>query len=357
MQLPLQRNPSSPFDGFPLEEAIADWLLAVPDKAVQHLSELSLVLSTDIGLKREENQDCLAAVRVHPQNPSSMPFLCVVVSDGMGGMVNGAECASITVAGMLGSLIRNPDGPAEKRLYNAAMEANGLVHRFAGGRGGATLSAVLVEASGAAYSVNVGDSRIYGIRGTSLERLTKDDTLQEAFGGHGRELVQFIGVGQALMPHTRQLPFDNESFLLTTDGIHFIEKSLFEEIIFNAQDLRRIADRVTALSRWLGGRDNASIAAFHLASVAAYLRQPASRRISFWGASSPLQLITFGFETAPARQAAQAASAVGPIDQAQAPQATDESAHKSPQRRRSKKKSDTNKAQLQITIESGDENK
>jgi serine/threonine protein phosphatase PrpC len=329
--------------------------MSVPDRAVEYLFEGSLVLASDIGLRREENQDRVAVVQVHPSRPKMQPFLCIVVSDGMGGMVNGAQCATLTVAGLINSLISSSEPSGEKRLRDAAMDANAIVHAFSKGRGGATLSATLIEANGAAYYVNVGDSRIYGLRSSEkpLFRLTKDDTLEEAFGGHGRELVQYIGLGPAMMPHVGVLPLDAESILLTTDGAHFIREDLLQEIIVNAHDLKRITDRISALARWLGGRDNASIAAVQVPDCLEHLRKTTARTTTLWGVGSPLQIFYSAEMLLPTQRP-------NSDDQRDNSVMTSEPAEQdsrtTKQKRRSKKNSEEGeKAQLQISIKSGDE--
>ena len=107
------------------------------------------------------------------------------------------------------------DTPA--RLEAAARAADDSVFAFARGSGGSTLSAVVVERTGEAHTVNVGDSRSYSFsRGKSTDRLTVDDSLAEAVGGHGRELIQFVGMGDGIKPHVRRIPDGSTGFLITT---------------------------------------------------------------------------------------------------------------------------------------------
>lgn len=226
-------------------------------------------LSTDIGLKRHENQDRAIALQVGRISAAARPFMCFAVSDGMGGMHAGAECATLALGAFVSTLVSLHNLDARRRLEAAAAAANNSVNEFARGRGGATLAAVLVEADGRAYYAHVGDSRIYAVSypRSTVERLTIDDTMEEAFGGQGRDLVQYIGIGPPMLPHINEIPPDFDELYITSDGVHYLDQGLMSEIILQANDAKRAADRLVALSRWLGGPDNATIAAFRRGDV------------------------------------------------------------------------------------------
>src|SRR5579871_5639257 len=77
------------------QETVAAWLSRpVPERAQNQCFDLPAILATDIGLKREENQDRVAALRLSAKQ-SSLPIIAVVVADGMGGMRDGARCATL----------------------------------------------------------------------------------------------------------------------------------------------------------------------------------------------------------------------------------------------------------------------
>lgn len=219
---------------------------------------------SDVGVKRSQNQDRVATAQVGRGVPGSRAFICVAVSDGMGGMIDGERCAIITLSSFITALIVGGTRSAAERLMFAARMANNDVNSFAKGKGGATLSAVLLEENGATWTINVGDSRIYVVPSGRevVERATVDDTLADAFGGQGRELVQFVGIGEALRPNVSELKTSADQVLITSDGAHFFDKHLFDQIVLNAGEPKRAADRLVALSRWLGGPDNATVAAF-----------------------------------------------------------------------------------------------
>jgi serine/threonine protein phosphatase PrpC len=206
----------------------------------------------------------------------------------------------------------NLDAPDEM-LKQATLYANQVVNDFAKSKGGATLSAVLVRLDKPAFFVNVGDSRIYVSKDSSepLERITVDDTLKEAFGGVGAELVQFIGVGRSILPRVGFLPSYTKDVLLTSDGAHFVGTELLSQIVTHANDPRRISERITAISRWMGGPDNSSVCTLRLDAVMARLNKSFSSQTTVWSGASELQLVYGTAIGAPSPTVTQSYSAYG----------------------------------------------
>ena len=205
-------------------------------RAVRNVSEAGVILASDRGLKRDDNQDRIAAMRYSGKRSA---FLCFAVADGMGGLRDGAECAEITSRPSSTRWSRWPQNAPwdQGSLDQAVRHANSEVYLSKGGSGGSTLSAILVESEFEIYSANIGDSRIYverDIDGNRLSRVTVDDSLEEAFGGQGRDLLQFVGIGKGLKPHIDKIEPAVRSIAITTDGIHFLESSLLESILFES---------------------------------------------------------------------------------------------------------------------------
>jgi PPM family protein phosphatase len=276
-----------------LQKHLARWLTQNSSaRAVRGVTEAGAILASDRGLKREENEDRIAAMRYCGERAE---FLCFVVADGMGGLRDGAECAEITIAALFDALIATATRPPWDRLEEAVRFANSQVYLSKRGSGGSTLSAILVEGEHEIYSANVGDSRIYvepSSAGGELNRVTIDDSLEEAFGGQGRELLQFIGVGKGLQPHINRLESAARSIAITTDGIHFLDNNLLKSIYLNAPDRRSAADRLLALSRWFGGPDNATIAIISPTNIKGCAEgSENSRYAEFWGLQDTLRIL------------------------------------------------------------------
>lgn len=262
-----------------LNDRIARWLrLGAAQKVSSTFLENSIVLSTDTGMTRQENQDRVAMIRVSASSHSS-PFVVVALADGMGGMADGAECAVQSISVFFNAIVRLRNYPPQEMLRMASLEANMAVFALAGGRGGATLSAIFISNNAPLISLNVGDSRIYGKRKAAIDpivRLTIDDNLEEAVGGTGTELLQFSGMGRGLQPHIKPIPSDIDRLMITSDGVHFISKDVLNEILFNTEDISEISKQLLTYARWRGSPDNASIAIVDVKEVLQGLKYEAS---------------------------------------------------------------------------------
>lgn len=246
------------------------WFLRkTPASGVRRLSAIAGAIASDIGTSREENQDRAAIMRV--SDFSGGKYTLVAVSDGMGGMQSGGVCAATTLAAFFTSfMVRSREGVRfDEGIVESALDANRAVYDLYGGRGGATLSVLLIKAGGRCMWLNVGDSRIYGLRDSGILQFTTDDTISgqlgDKFGGlkNRSELLQFIGMGEELEPHYSVFGFnDANNFLVTTDGIHYLDEQLLESIAINAPDSGTCLKRLVDVSKWCGGKDNCSAVMF-----------------------------------------------------------------------------------------------
>lgn len=232
--------------------------------AVRRIGELPIALGSDIGNVRKENQDRVAVLKMNLDRNKTA--VIVALCDGMGGMVDGSICAAQALSSFLDACLRQQNGSPATRLLKAAQEANQAVFTRHQGRGGATLSAVMYDESGGMTGVNVGDSRIYAYRERILDRLTIDDTMagvlhkEDEDLPNSNELLQFIGIGKDIEPHIIEMPATGGWTVLTSDGVHYIEKIVMALVIQHAQDPAVAVRRLVEVAKWCGGRDNASIA-------------------------------------------------------------------------------------------------
>jgi len=275
-----------------LQTRLFNWLMRkTNNSSVRRVGELPLAIGTDIGVVRGENQDRVAILRMQINNNHS--FTVAVLCDGMGGMAEGSACAAQAVACFLTACIRNRQISPAERVVLAAQEANRAVHSFYQGRGGATLSAMLLDSIGGIVGVNVGDSRIYAYQENKLEQITIDDTmaghLKDDF--HSRnELLQFVGMGNGLEPHVIEIPASHEMIILTSDGVHFIDKKIMQMVIQAAKESALAVRRFIEIAKWCGGRDNASaIAIAPFSNQLSSLNDPGV--IQIWDPFGELQII------------------------------------------------------------------
>ena len=134
---------------------------------------------TDKGLVRERNEDNFSTIE--NVNSDILFFVC----DGIGGN-NAGNIASKETVDIINSLFKKaPRFKSTKDIINfintAINEANEnllnistINSNFYGL--GTTITGVLISGKHA-YSFNVGDSRVYGIKKNKIKQLTKDDSL------------------------------------------------------------------------------------------------------------------------------------------------------------------------------------
>ena len=248
-------------------ENLIDWFnrKTTPNAVRRAGGVLSLALSTDIGTVRTENQDRCAVLRIC--NNDGKMLVIAVLCDGMGGMESGADCASKAISNFLYHCVCSINEPIDILLKNAVSKANDAVFSTYEGRGGATLSAFCLDSNGVLTGVNVGDSRIYCLDKQVLTQLSSDDTLAGQFGNRAiefsnrNELLQHVGIGNDIEPHilSIKIPEDRDiRLLVTSDGVHFLDHDLISSVIKHAPDSARAAQRLTELSKWCGGKDNAT---------------------------------------------------------------------------------------------------
>lgn len=278
-----------------LQARLYNWFMRkTTPSAVRRVGELPVTIGSDIGIVRGENQDRVAVLKVQLDRNHS--FVVVALCDGMGGMAEGTACAAQAIASFFVSCIRHREALPRTRLVVAAQEANKAVHALYQGRGGATLSAVLFDNISGKVGVNVGDSRIYSYRENKLEQLTVDDTLAGVLNKaeddslHKNELLQFIGMGDGLEPHTIEMPMFQELMVLTSDGAHYIDKSVMQMVVQNSKEPAMAVKRLIEVSKWCGGRDNASIA---IASSLVFQQQLYDETGSFqiWDPFGEIQIV------------------------------------------------------------------
>ena len=265
------------------------------DRGANTVIGLPVTLITDVGKVRNENQDRVVAMRVNTTTLSSKPFAVVALVDGMGGMWNGSECAIRALSAFLNALIRFRHKIPLERLELAADIANMALYEISKGRGGATLSAVLFTSDQGAFTLNIGDSRIYAVvagdKGEEVTRLTIDDSLEEIVGGNGKDLLQFVGMGVGLKPHVKVVPQNAKRILVSSDGVHFIRHETLCDSLLYARDTNDVAEQLITLATWRGAPDNASLAVTSLPEFSKCLSENEETGIEIWDPYGALHIM------------------------------------------------------------------
>lgn len=253
--------------GMSFSKNLSQWLERdLSGRRLAALSSAKLCIASDVGLVRNENQDRAAAMWM--SCPAHGEVLVSVVSDGMGGMRDGGRCATIAVTSFLYYFAHFSSDNLLRDVADSIQYSNSEVNRIYGGRGGATLSVLALTAAGAKVVANVGDSRVYSFGSPGgVKRWTVDDSLAEVIGGGGRELVQFVGMGVGIRPAIVEVVGDYFCFAITSDGVHSLEEATLFEVMRNSSSVAQLTERLLALSRWCGGRDNSSCIVLDAAGI------------------------------------------------------------------------------------------
>ncbi|MDQ6644280.1 MAG: Stp1/IreP family PP2C-type Ser/Thr phosphatase, partial [Chloroflexota bacterium] len=139
---------------------------------------LEVAQLTDVGRKREHNEDNMAYVI--PKDPQVMAKkgALFIVADGMGGHAAGEVASEIAVDTVSNVYYQDDSDDAATSLLHAIKRANALIHQRAAenmlrsGMGTTCVAAVL--RGNMAYIANVGDSRAYLVRNGQVKQVSQD---------------------------------------------------------------------------------------------------------------------------------------------------------------------------------------
>ena len=133
---------------------------------------------TDVGRKREHNEDNMAYVIPKDPQVMAMKGALFIVADGMGGHAAGEVASEIAVDTVSNAYYMDDNEDVITPLLQAIKRANLAIHQRAAenllrsGMGTTCVAAVLRGNMG--YIANVGDSRAYLVRGGQVRQITQD---------------------------------------------------------------------------------------------------------------------------------------------------------------------------------------
>ena len=277
-----------------IQYGIHRWLESGKKSGFTELESETVTLCSVLG-NRSDNQDRAIFLRVKFEETGKSPIAALVLCDGMGGMLRGGDCANLAISTFAASLVNNTASTLVDKLQVAVHDANHAVYRDFQGKGGCTLSAVACNNINERAAVNIGDSRIYSVFNTGTVKLsTVDDTLEKQLADlklpspppEFRQLLQYIGMGEGLEP--RQISLESNTdvkwFVITSDGSHDIPESIFESILTHAKTPSEVTSRLTEISQWLGGRDNATVGVLQIRNdLFLHSRNTDPSSLEIWG--------------------------------------------------------------------------
>lgn len=233
-------------------------------------------MATNIGLKRDENQD-IVRCEYFGHN------ILAVVCDGMGGERAGKEASELAVGEFFQRFSAEyseslGDDDIRRLMISSVSAANSVIYtkarmEFKNFGMGTTCVAAFVN-SRTAFVVNVGDSRAYLITDKGLVRITNDHTYanklymdgkitEEEIATHPLKhwLVKAVGVEKVVTPDTFILDYDDKiGLLLCSDGLsgYCSDEEIYDRI--KETDLDNVVEELVDLALSKGGRDNVTVA-------------------------------------------------------------------------------------------------
>ena len=225
---------------------------------------------TDVGRQRQSNEDA------YLEQP---PLFAV--ADGMGGARAGEVASRIAVEAFAD---QDSSGTPEEQLAGVTREANRRIYEMAQGDSahagmGTTLTAAMVSGREVAVS-HVGDSRLYRLRDSRLERLTEDHSLVEELVRQGRLspeeaenhpqrsiITRALGPEPQVDVETFTDPGrDGDVYLICSDGLSaMVGEDDIRSILESSRSLDDAAGRLVDAANENGGKDNITVVLFRLA--------------------------------------------------------------------------------------------
>lgn len=230
---------------------------------------------SDVGKVRQSNEDSFRITE-------SEEWVSALVCDGMGGAVGGEIASELAVCVYTDTLFKEIGKSGSEltgqiikgAMLTAVREANRTVLKRAVSESdldgmGTTLVACFVWMD-KAYIVNVGDSRLYSVRGGKTVQITKDHsyvqylldmgkiTQQEAEHHPSKNIItRALGVGKTVDVDFFMLE-DFDGLLLCSDGLtNYVSDEEAESVLANAKlSVKKKVNSLIAAANKGGGGDN-----------------------------------------------------------------------------------------------------
>ncbi|MCA9048545.1 MAG: serine/threonine-protein phosphatase [Planctomycetaceae bacterium] len=233
---------------------------------------------SDEGMRRAANQDSLVVRMCREDAEWHTCGHLFVMADGMGGHAVGDLASRIAVDSLPIAYFKLDAPAVRERLIGAMQAANKAIGDKARENPeftdmGTTCSALSLSSSGAMVG-HVGDSRVYRIRGTEIQQLTFDHSLQWEMIRAGRATIENVDMLHPRNVITRCLGPDSDvmidvegpfhvqagdRFLLCSDGLtNHVDDSEIGAVV-NSMPPTDAARLLIHLANLRGGSDNVSV--------------------------------------------------------------------------------------------------
>jgi len=243
------------------------------------MSQFKIHGETDIGLMRENNEDC---IDWHLSTRADSAL--AIIADGVGGFSGGEIASRLAVDHARETICKTINNDslswhAESarmvwRVMDAVADANQAIYNVRSnnpeiGRMGTTLVMALAFGENLCIA-HVGDSRCYRLRDGELTQLTLDHSMAQELCSTGivgkntayrNVLTRTLGVERCVDPDvTMQTTYAGDIFLLCSDGLSsYLEDELILNLLKETDELPQIVKKLVDAANTVGGQDNVSV--------------------------------------------------------------------------------------------------
>ncbi len=222
-------------------------------------------------MRRDENQDAFGIVKRER-------FHAYFVADGMGGVHGGAVASRTAIAGLEKLLKEQQELPSIEGLSAMAASINKQIFDKGGAdptlAGMGTTLVGLVFTPDVTYCVNIGDSRAYRVRASSIAQLSEDHTLVRELVRSGaiapeqaedhpvaHMLTRSLGPLEEIQTEIARLdpPERGDVYVLCSDGLYnFVEPQEIVDVV-RQNPLDDASQILINLANQRGGSDNITV--------------------------------------------------------------------------------------------------
>lgn len=222
--------------------------------------QASVGYATDKGIKAD-NEDFVGAVI--PNEPQlTHKGIVAAIADGMSGSDAGKLASQSCVGSFLNDYYSTPDSWSVKQAgqkilsaTNSWLYSQGQI-RYQSTKGMVSTLSIIVLKSTTAHIFHIGDSRIYRLRNSNFEQITRDHRI---WASHDKNyLSRAMGIEPRLEVDYKTLPMEKgDLFLMTTDGIHdFIDDKTLKNLLVKNTDLSVLAESIVQQAKTNNSDDN-----------------------------------------------------------------------------------------------------
>lgn len=247
---------------------------------------------SDVGVVREENQDCVGKFPDESLDFSVPPGLLFVVADGMGGHRGGRMASQLAVQAIGEKFLASDAVSPADRLKSAVKGANKHIYEYSleqpdlNGMG-TTCVALALHRDGAVIA-HVGDSRIYRISGRKITQLTNDHSRVAEMERRGMltkdearihpersQLYRALGVrAEVEVDVADDVDFrSGDYFVLCTDGLcNMVSDEEIMELV-TKHPPQEACDLLIDLANKRGGLDNITVQIVQITGSESFLNR------------------------------------------------------------------------------------